>query len=182
MAVIREEGDRREQVEGKRDESPPAWLRPKVYLAARYSRIDELNGYKADLEALGYQVPARWLLGEHRMIDGQPGPQNEGFAKDDWRDIEQASVFVAFTEDPRTAASRGGRHVEFGIALTLREIRSRTLATPPDAGLVPDPDLPWPEIHVVGPKENVFYYLAACQHHESWGDALLALYPPGGAP
>lgn len=46
---------------------PGANRAPSVYLAARYGRREELCRYKSDLEAAGYQVPARWLLGEHHV-------------------------------------------------------------------------------------------------------------------
>jgi len=128
-----------------------------VYLAGRYSRLDEFQGYKRELQEMGYKVPARWLLGEHRMIDGQPGPQNEGFALDDFADIHASDIVVAFTEEPRTAATRGGRHVEFGIALALHRYHAR------------------PALHVVGPKENVFYYMPGVVHHETWEAARCRL-------
>ena len=37
------------------------------YLAARYSRREELCGYRADLQRLGIEVPARWLNGSHQL-------------------------------------------------------------------------------------------------------------------
>lgn len=126
----------------------------KAYLAARYSRLDELNGYKRELEAIGIEVPARWLKGEHRLIDGLPGPQNEGFAQDDWDDIYDADLFICFTEQPGSGAARGGRHVEFGLALCW--------FGPGD-------------IYVVGPRENVFYYLPGLKVFETWAECLEAL-------
>ena len=41
----------------------------KVYLAARYSRRDELNGYADELRAAGHRVDARWLRGEPRTAE-----------------------------------------------------------------------------------------------------------------
>lgn len=39
-----------------------------IYLAARYSRREEMCGYKAELEAR-LQGAARWLLGAHQITD-----------------------------------------------------------------------------------------------------------------
>ena len=124
------------------------------YLAARYSRREELCAYRADLEARGHLVPARWLLGEHQVhgleaardveADGPvPADQARRFATDDIEDLLASDVLVAFTEEPRTPlASRGGRHTEYGIALGLR--RTGALNR---------------RLFVVGPIENVFYAL-----------------------
>ena len=123
------------------------------YLAARYSRREELCAYRSDLEARGHGAPARWLLGEHqvhgleasRAIEGSgpvPATQAVLFAEDDIEDLLAADVLVAFTEPPRSNTSRGGRHVEFGIALGLRRGSNHG-----------------PKIFIVGPLENVFHAL-----------------------
>ncbi len=138
-----------------------------VYLAARYSRRLELCGYRAELEALGYSIPARWLNGSHQLDnngvpigeDGEalveqhdahgsaqaPAPLREKFALDDFDDVMAADILVAFTEVPRTSNSRGGRHVELGIAL--------------GAGI---------PVMIVGPRENVFCHLPHVRHFETW--------------
>ena len=41
-----------------------------IYLAARYSRLEELQGYAVDLRAIGHRVEARWLLGDHQIHEG----------------------------------------------------------------------------------------------------------------
>jgi hypothetical protein len=40
-----------------------------IYLAARYSRREELCGYRTDLERAGFTVTSRWLNGEHQITD-----------------------------------------------------------------------------------------------------------------
>jgi len=101
------------------------------HLAARYSRREELCGYKADLEARGHRVPARWLLGEHQIhgLEAARAVENDGpvhvaqaalFAEDDIEDLFGADMIVNFTEMPRHGATRGGRHVDYGVALGLR--------------------------------------------------------------
>ena len=100
-------------------------------------------------------VPARWLLGDHqvhgleaaRSVErGGPVPVAEArlFAEDDITDLLASDAVVSFTEPPRSAASRGGRHVEFGYALGL-----------------------FKPICVIGPKENIFHYNLLVAHFES---------------
>lgn len=148
-----------------------------IYLAARYSRRLELCGYRAQLAARGIGVTSRWLDGGHQIgTDGQPLTE-EGerrfeagdasadelrvkFANDDLEDVLAARLLVAFTETPRTATSRGGRHVELGIAL---------------GASIP--------IAVVGPRENIFCWLPQIRHFSSWAAFLASCdlwQPPAG--
>lgn len=129
-----------------------------VYLAARYSRREELCGYRSDLEALGFTVTSRWLNGNHQVdeqgLSTEAGrAERERFAREDYEDVRAADLVIAFTEQPRQTNSRGGRHVELGIAIGL--------GTP---------------ILIVGPRENVF----CCLEPEvnvcpSWENARVAL-------
>ncbi|MHB1762642.1 MAG: hypothetical protein ACYCS4_07885 [Acidimicrobiales bacterium] len=147
---------------GRRDAGTPV-----VYLAARYSRREELCRYKTDLEAAGYQVPARWLLGEHQVhgleaaraveADGPvPAEQAVLFAEDDIEDLLGADIIVNFTEAPRSGATRGGRHVELGVALGLKRV---------GAGRH--------DIYVVGPLENVFHALPEIDgRFDTWEQCL----------
>ncbi|MDA8264522.1 MAG: hypothetical protein M0T79_04075 [Actinomycetota bacterium] len=138
-----------------------------LYLAARYSRLDELCLYKSDLEKRGHVVPARWLKGEHqvhgleaaRLVQqGGPVPVREAllFASDDIEDVTSADVLVCFTEPPRSLNSRGGRHVELGIALGMRRL---------GVG---------PRIYLVGPLENVFHAPPEIDGHFYDWDGFLA--------
>jgi len=137
------------------------------YLAGRYSRRGELCIYKADLEARGHRVSARWLKGEHqvhgvcaaRLVEADgPVPVGEAvlFAEDDVEDRLASDVLVTFTEEPRSRASRGGRHVEYGIALGGRRGGGDNH-----------------RIYVVGPLENVFYALPEIDgRFDDWGGFL----------
>lgn len=135
----------------------------RIYLAARYSRREELLGYKRALEAGGHEVTSRWLAGAHQwdpVAAGIESPESAietvpveavRFALDDIEDLQRAGLLIAFTERPRAnLASRGGRHVELGMAIAL--------------------DKP---ILIVGPRENVFCTLPGIQVYPDWG-ALLA--------
>lgn len=140
----------------------------KIYLAARYSRREELARYRKQLEELGHIVQARWLNGAHQLTDdGTPiGDKGEAlvedrfqttegarlrekFALDDWEDVNAAELVISFTEPPRSKANRGGRHVEYGIALANR---SRVI--------------------VVGHRENIFHWLPVVEFYATWDDAL----------
>ena len=144
-----------------------------VYLAARYSRREELCRYRDHLHAMGWEVTSRWLNGEHQISDAglaALGPTSEAlvegednqsedaialrtrFAVEDWADVKKAAVVVSFTEQPRSSASRGGRHVEFGAALA----QGKTCL-------------------VVGPRENVFHCMPDVQVYAEWPHALAEL-------
>jgi hypothetical protein len=140
-----------------------------IYLAARYSRREELRGYKAELEARGFEISARWLLGPHQITDAglalgselEAACEDEGdqrdhiialrekFALDDFEDVHAAELLIAFTQPPRTDKGRGGRHIEFGIAL--------------GKGM---------PIIVVGPRENIFCCLPWVTVYPDWLAAL----------
>ncbi len=120
----------------------------KIYLASRYSRREELCGYRTALESAGHTITSRWLNGNHQIDDkGLSTEAADGertrFAVEDWEDLMAADCCISFTETPRSmTSSRGGRHVEFGAALA--------------AGL---------GCVVVGPRENVFQPLQRPADH-----------------
>lgn len=145
-----------------------------VYLAARYSRRLELLGYRAEIEDGGIAVTSRWLDGSHQIDDkgvpigddgecrfemGDPALAHwrEHFAKEDVADVLAADSLIAFTEEPRSGNSRGGRHVEMGIAL--------------GAGL---------NVVVIGPRENVFCWLPQVDWYADWAE-FVAAWKAGGS-
>ena len=154
-----------------------------IYLAARYSRREELCRYRSELEAHGFTVKARWLNGEHQLandgtpvgesgealVEGvlrsgevlSPNEQSEraaqlrtSFALDDWEDVNAADCVISFTEAPSSTANRGGRHVEYGIALANNA-----------------------RVIVVGHRENIFLWLPHVEFCATWPDALALLTP-----
>lgn len=136
----------------------------RLYLAARYSRRLELVGYRAVLQAMGFVVTSRWLDGEHQYGPGTRLVQEQlqsdldlaaRFAIEDAEDVADATVLVSFTEPPRQpSTNRGGRHVEFGLALGLGRM----------------------DLVVIGPRENAFHYLPQVIHYDTWQDALDAYF------
>jgi hypothetical protein len=142
----------------------------RIYLASRYSRRLELCGYRERIVATDHRVNAEWLNGEHQVSDrGAPIGDNgeslvEGddgstsvkaaslrskFAQDDFRDVITCDLLIAFTEPPRSGHSRGGRHVELGIALGLRKM-----------------------VWIVGPRENIFCWLDDVRQFDTFDAAF----------
>jgi hypothetical protein len=110
-----------------------------VYLAAKYSRRDELKGYVKQLAARGVGVTSRWLL-ENEPLQCKLGDHPIEFYQEtsliDLEDIRNADAIVFFSEDPLVGTPRGGRHVEFGYALGINK-----------------------KMIVIGEPENIFHYL-----------------------
>jgi hypothetical protein len=144
----------------------------RIYLAARYTRRLELCGYRDDLTAMGFTVTSRWLDGSHQLDnEGRPlGDMGEllfeagspevdhfrwKFATDDLEDVLASETLIAVTEEPRSGNSRGGRHVELGIALgTGRH-----------------------HVVIVGPRENVFCWLPDVEWYPDWASLVAAWAP-----
>ena len=143
-----------------------------IYLASQYSRREELCGYRAQLWKLGHEVPARWLNGVDQInTEGQPlkesGEQlvedgaadvaaelRQKFALDDFEDVQSCDLLVAFTEIPRTSTSRGGRHVELGLALGTGK-----------------------PVVIIGPRENIFCWLPVVSQFDTFENFFATVKP-----
>ena len=132
----------------------------RIYLASRYSRLEELNVYAGQLREAGFEVTSRWLNDTHHIerADATDVPEAsvpmeaQGFAQEDYEDVRRAQVVVSFTEKPRShIGGHGGRHVEFGMALAWGK-----------------------HVLIVGPRENVFHTLPEVQHFAQWGPEVIA--------
>lgn len=127
-----------------------------IYLAARFSRFDELNQYRDELRDRGHIVRARWLDGGHEwsgVPDEDIPPESVvRFAHEDIEDINDAEVVICFTEPARSGPARGGRHFEAGYAYRAGK-----------------------RIIVVGHRENVFYTLPDITFVTDWDSALMEL-------
>lgn len=132
-----------------------------VYLAARYKRYKEMQIVRDHLEHYGFKVVSRWINGDHDLPNGVSAQAEEKerirFATEDTDDLIQAPVVVCFTEIPRKFRSRGGRHVELGMALALDK-----------------------KIFVVGHRENVFCCLPRivfCKDTDELYLKIIGAYP-----
>lgn len=122
----------------------------KLYLAGPYRCKDEINVRAAELRTLGFTITSRWLEETHApnvQLHEVTEEDKKTYALHDVQDIRTADVLVFFT-DPTKTIVRGGRHVEFGIAIER---------------LMP--------IVVIGEHENVFHYLPSIKHVENWEQA-----------
>lgn len=150
----------------------------RIYLAARYSRRLELCGYREKIRAMGHQVDAVWLNGEHQISDvGTPiGEQGENlvegrlrpgetlspdeigeradrlrqkFARDDFRDVLMCDMLIAFTEPPRSDQGRGRGGRHVELGIAL--------------GLMK-------QVVVVGYRENIFHWLEDVHFLATWSE------------
>lgn len=139
----------------------------KIYLASRYSRYPEMQAVRDELAAMGYAVTSRWIEGDHQIPDSglsaeAKAEERTRFAEEDLADLIAADMVISFTEEPRKTQSRGGRHVEFGVALGLGK-----------------------PVLVVGYRENVFHCLPQVQFFATWAkcsEHLFLIRPEEVAP
>ena len=140
----------------------------RIYLASRYSRIDEMNKHATELRSIGYTVDARWLNGNHQLHEGAEEVENNPgsitqkamlFAQDDLDDLIASNMVICFTEISysQDSVSRGGRHVELGLALMWNYKSILSLQK---------------QILLVGPRENVFYCLPNIKQFTTWEDCI----------
>ena len=125
----------------------------KFYLASRFERRKELQGYAQQLEKLGHTITARWLdpAFGHQITEGDQVSQafNEQLATEDLEDIDNCSDFVVFMP----GGSRGGMNVELGYAIALRRVFGNH-----------------PRIYVISGHTNVFTYLKFIYHYKDFED------------
>jgi hypothetical protein len=112
----------------------------KIYLASRMGRRDQMREVRAQLQAMGHTVTSQWIDTEFDLTGGgssvAPPDQRLKYCLIDMEDVLRADWVISFTEDPDSSAGkRGGRHVEFGIALAEGK-----------------------RLILVGPRENIFHH------------------------
>jgi hypothetical protein len=117
----------------------------RIYLAARFDRSAEMRDVAGQLARAGHFVTSRWIYGRQNCPDLVS-------ATEDIEDLTSADCLVSFTEYPVQAApwaARGGRHVEFGVALAARL-----------------------RLCIVGPRENIFHHLPKVEVYRTVGELL----------
>lgn len=98
----------------------------RIYLAAAWSRKDEMNGIAQELNRIpGVYVDSRWLSEEASEYGGQPILEvRRNRAQIDVSDVSDADVLVRLTDDlsakmiPSCLAT-GARMFEMGLAYSL---------------------------------------------------------------
>ena len=123
----------------------------KVYLAARFSRREEMRRHAEELLGLGHEVTAQWVVGRAEAshhpdrVSGHTEAYEAIVSVEDLKDVADADCIICFSEQPRSTNTRGGRHVEFGLAVAGEK-----------------------RIILVGPRENVFHFLPQVEHFADW--------------
>lgn len=167
----------------------PRRTRPRAYLAARYSRRDELRGYAEQLRELGLaDVEARWLVGTHDWAGDAGSPEAlaaaQKFADDDLDDLQRAHLVVVFTEEPAAERLRGyvagaledyvpGHTSDEALADEVaarfgRDRGGRHVELGVAIGM-------GKHVVIVGPAENVFCTHPVVVRYATWADALAHL-------
>lgn len=132
----------------------------RVYLAAPYSMKETIKTHAAELRERGIRVTSSWLEEPYPStikLSEVKAEENRSYAFQDIDDVLAASIMV-FYNDPTKSIVRGGRHVEFGMALAF----GRTGRSFP--------------IFVVGEEhENIFHYLPQVYHFATWDAVRMRL-------
>lgn len=124
-----------------------------IYLAARYSRNEEMRRYRDILEQeFGFSVTSRWIDQHGNQLEESMGPSEiaanltgaAAFAAKDIEDVRAAQILIHFTTGE--PGGKGGRHTEMGIALALGK-----------------------HITIIGPRENVFQAIPH-EQFDTWDD------------
>jgi hypothetical protein len=138
----------------------------KVYLAARYSRHNEMQGVRDVLSALyGIETTARWIDCHTDVVGdftssftveflNQYPEKCAPLGQHDVDDLMAADTVISFTSND---GGKGGRHVEFGMAVALRK-----------------------RLIVIGPREHVFHTLSAVEWFPDWPHFVMALQAARG--
>jgi hypothetical protein len=125
-----------------------------IYIAARFSRRPEANRLARILVAAGHTITSRWVKPDcdHVLPTGLSAQAADAerarFAREDWEDVCACNWMISLMEEPRSN-SRGGRHVEFGMALAM--------------GCA---------LTIIGPRETVFHHLPAVEQFDTLADFL----------
>ena len=126
------------------------------YLASAFARHPEMRAARDDLVAAGHTVTSRWIdlhggdqLEAMVANDLREHPERAArYAMADIQDLFAADTVISFTG----FGGRGGRHVEFGLAIAASK-----------------------RLIVVGPREHVFHALPEVEYHSTWSECLAAL-------
>lgn len=128
-----------------------------IYIAARFSRRAEAHELSKRLRERGHTITSRWVRpnDDHVLPTGLSAQAADAerarFATEDCADVIACDCMVSLMEEPRSNG-RGGRHVEFGMALGLGK-----------------------RLVVIGPLETVFHHLPQVVAFRDEPDFLYAL-------
>lgn len=120
----------------------------RVYLAAGFSRKNEIAEKSQELENLGIKVTSTWPW-ENAAPNSTLDEVGDDYlifnGRKDLNEILAADALILFTQSPLKPFCRGGRMHEAGFAMGL----GKTLL-------------------ICGPKENIFHYLPEVNQFDTW--------------
>lgn len=122
----------------------------KVYLAAGFSRKDEIADKSQDLWGIGVDTTSSWpweTVGNKTTLDQVDDVYKRTHARRDVNEIKAADALVLFTQDPTVPFVRGGRMHEAGLAHGLGK-----------------------KVIVCGPRENIFHWLPEIEVYATWDE------------
>lgn len=122
----------------------------KIYLAARFSRKEEMAEFARRLESVGHVITSSWVFG------GEEGLTLPEVSDLDLNDVLRADMVLSWTEALGSYNRGGGRHTEFGIALALGKYN-------------------W----LVGEREQIFHHDERVRAFAHLDDVILALKEEG---
>jgi len=156
------------------------------YFAARYSRHPEMRGYRDQLVAAipHAVVTSRWIDCHGGAFDQSYTPEvlaakpEECWlnGQSDLEDLAAADAIVSFTEGGYAGErpSKGGRHIEHGVAIAYVDNHIWLALGGPDREAF--------RLIVVGPRENIFHCHPATEVYDSWllflGQESLTVHHP----
>lgn len=117
------------------------------YLAASFTRQEEMREVRKRLLDAGEEVQARWVTSDDHKMEDQPTDEARArCAIEDLEDIAKSDGILNFTNTGKHGKrNRGGRHAEFGMGLALNK-----------------------RMVLVGPREHVFHYLPSVEIHSDF--------------
>lgn len=115
----------------------------KFYMAAKFSRREEMEELAGHLPWVGHECNARWVYG------GEDGLTREDIAVLDLDDVRDADGIILFTHPRNEPQPGGGRFVEFGYAIALKK-----------------------RLVVIGPEENIFMSTPGVEMYDTWNDFI----------
>lgn len=128
-----------------------------IYIAARFSKRPEANQLAHTLQFLGHTITSRWVKPDSDHVtptglsEQAADKERQRFAEEDFEDVAACDLCISLMEEPRSN-SRGGRHVEFGIALGMGK-----------------------QCTIIGPRETVFHHLPDVRHYADMASFLASL-------
>lgn len=127
----------------------------RIYVAGMYKNKAQLQEVGNRLSLDGHLITSSWLKESHAPNIQLSDLSDEWLADIALKDIQEVAssdAMVFFSESDQTPTYRNGRMVEFGIAQLM--------------------NIP---IHVVGPRENIFFYTSNVSIYDTVDEMIRAL-------